>query len=215
MKRIIYTVVAAAAVLTGSVAAAAPALAGNGPGQSISAYYWQPNGHALGGPQAGPANFSSGNLALMAQNMHGQNINGLTITVTGTLDRSVVQNSYSGDVGSYARVWFDGAGGSSAQSPQGYLGQVWWAHGSNAVLDLNSNSGGPGPVGFILTMKVDASQSGNWSDWNGKDAYDNQALFQQAASHVQQMGLSFGGSSFFEDGDAGTGGITVTSITAS
>jgi hypothetical protein len=28
------------------------------------------------------------------------------------------------------------------------------------------------------------------------------------------MGLSFGGNSFFEDGDTGTGAITVTSIAA-
>ena len=204
---------ALAAILLGT-AGQASASTGNGNSDAISAYYWQPNGHALGGPQPGPASFSNpSGLALVDENMHGQNINKLTITVTGTLDRSVVQNAYSGDAGALARVWFDGAGGSSDQSPQGYLGQVWWAHPSSAVLDLNSNSGGTGPVGFTLYVTVDASNPGVWTDWNGKDANQNQALFTQAASHVQKMGLSFGGYSFFEDGVTGTGSLTIDSIT--
>jgi hypothetical protein len=210
MKRIIYTAVAAAAVLTGSVAAAAPALASNGPAQPISAYYWQPNGHALGGPQPGTADFSNpSSLALMTENAHGQNIAGRTITIQGHMDpnqATALHNAYPGDAGAYARIWFDGAGGSSAQSPQGYLGQVWWNH---AALDLNSAGN------FTVSARVDPTQGGAWSDWNGKDAVDNQALFNQAASHVQQIGLSFGGASFFEDGVTGTGAITIDSISVS
>lgn len=204
-KKIIYTGVAAAALLASGVAAAAPAMASNGPGQAISAYYWQPNGHALGGPQPGTADFSAGSLALMAENAHGQNIADQTITINGHMNPSQVHNSYSGDVGALARIWFDGAGGSSAQSPQGYLGQVWWAHPSSAVLDLNSTTGS-----FTLTMTVDPSAG--WSDWNGKDASQNVDLFNGAASHVQQIGLSFGGQSFFEDGVQGTGAITIDTI---
>jgi hypothetical protein len=214
MRRIIYTVAAAAAVLTGSVAAAAPALASNGPGQSISAYYWQPNGHALGGPRPGTADLSNpSGLALMTENAHGQNIAGQTITITAHMDPTQVtalHNAYSSDVGAYARVWFDGAGGTSAQSPQGYLGQVWWANVQ--VQNLNSpivDSNGE----MTLQAKVDPSQPNVWSDWNGKDANQNQALFNQAASHVQQIGLSFGGASFFEDGVTGTGAITIDNIT--
>jgi hypothetical protein len=209
MRRIIFVL----AAIAGLVAFAVPAtaMASNGPGQSISAYYWQPNAHALGGPQPGTAQFSNGYLALMSQNWHGQSILGQTITIQGYLDPSVViyggQPDGSG-VGSFARVWFDGAGGTSAQSPQGYLGQVWWAHPSSAVLDLNNQSGD-----FTLTIKVDPTVQGNWSDWNGKDAYDNQALFNGAASHVQEIGLSFGGGYFFENGDTGTGDITINSIT--
>jgi hypothetical protein len=215
MRRIILVLAAIAGLF--ALAAPAAAMASNGPGQSISAYYWQSNGHALGGPQsmANGASFSNGYLALVAENVHGQNINGMTITVTGYLDPSTLVQ-YQGQpdgsgIGSLARVWFDGAGGTSAQSPQGYLGQVWWAHPSSAVLDLNNYKTGA----FTLTVTVDPSAPGVWSDWNGKDAYDNQTLFTGAASAVQQIGLSFGGGFFFENGDTGTGSIQVTSITVS
>jgi hypothetical protein len=211
----IRTILAAAAaplalggVLLTTTAASASTGNGNGPGQSMNAYYWNANGHALSGPQGQPADFSNpAGLALVAENAHGQNIAGQTITIQGHMDPTQVTNlvnAYPGDVGAYARIWFDGAGGSSAQSPQGYLGQVWWNH---ATLDLNATTGS-----FTVSAHVDASQPYVWSDWNGKDANQNQALFQQAASHVQQMGLSFGGASFFEDGVTGTGAITIDSI---
>jgi hypothetical protein len=189
-------------------ATAASADTGNGNSAAISAYYWQPNGHALSGPQsAAPAPFG-GDLALISVKAHGQDINNTTITVTGYLDPStLVTPGSSADTAALARIWFNGAGGTSDQSPQGYLGQVWWAHPSSAVLDLNTQSGA-----FILTVKV--ALTSDWSDWNGKGADQNQALFTQAASHVQEMGLSFGGNNFFEDGDTGSGSITVTSITA-
>jgi hypothetical protein len=206
----IRTILAAAAapLAIGSVlltTTAASASTGSGNSDAISAYYWQPNGHALGGPQPDPASFNNpSGLALVDENMHGQNINGETITITGTLTPGAV-NAYSGDVNAYARIWFDGAGGSSEQSPQGYLGQVWWNH---ATLDVNKFAG-------TFTVTAVVSPTSDWSDWNGKSADQNQALFQQAASHVQKMGLSFGGQSFFEDGVTGSGGITVTSISAS
>lgn len=206
MKRIILTAAAVAAVLAGSVAAAAPALASNGPGQSISAYYWNANGHALTGPQSQPADFSNpAGLALATENAHGQNIAGQTITITGTVNVGALQNAYSGDSGAYARIWFDGAGGSSAQSPQGYLNQVWWNH---ATLDLNSATNGVVP----FTVQATVNPTSDWSNWNGIGADVNSSQFNGAASHVQQIGLSFGGASFFEDGVTGTGSITIDTI---
>jgi hypothetical protein len=55
MKRIIYTVAAAAAVLTGSVAAAAPAMASNGPAQFVTHINQHPDTTSLlpGYPVAG------------------------------------------------------------------------------------------------------------------------------------------------------------------
>jgi len=78
----IRTIFAAAAaplaiggVLLTTTAASASTGNGNGPGQSISAYYWNANGHALSGPQGDPADFSNpAGLALVAENAHGQNI---------------------------------------------------------------------------------------------------------------------------------------------
>jgi hypothetical protein len=191
------------------VAAAAPALASNGPSQSISAYYWNANGHALSGPQSQPADFRNpAGLALVAENAHGQNIAGQPITITGHMDpaqATQLANAYQGDTGAYARIWFDGAGGSSAQSPQGYMNQVWWNH---ATLDLNSATNGEVP--FIVHATVNPTS--DWSNWNGIGADVNASQFNGAASHVQQIGLSFGGASWFEDGVTGTGAITIDSI---
>jgi hypothetical protein len=213
----IRTIFAAAAaplaiggVLLTTTAASASTGNGNGPGQSISAYYWNANGHALSGPQCDPADFSNpAGLALVAENAHGQNIASRTITIKGHMDPSLataLHSAYQNDVGAYARIWFDGAGGSSAQSPQGYLGQVWWNH---AALDLNSSTASD-PTGFTVTAQV--MPTGDWGDWNGKTADQNVDLFNGAASHVQQIGLSFGGASWFEDGVTGIGAITIDSI---
>jgi hypothetical protein len=110
---------------------------------------------------------------------------------------------------SSARVWFSGAGGVSDQSPLGFEGQQWWAGwGSPAAPDLNSAGTGE----FTLTIQVSPT---GWSDWNSKQASDNQALFSQAASHVRDLGLSSGGGCFFSNGVAGTGGLSIDSITAS
>ena len=54
-------------------------------------------------------------------------------------------------------MWFNGAGGSSDQSPQGYMGQVWWSH--VAVKDLVANGDGT----YTLTATV--SPTADWSDW--------------------------------------------------
>jgi hypothetical protein len=64
-----------------------------------------------------------------------------------------------------------------------------------------------------LMSSTPGALSAGWSDYNGKQANDNQDLFSKAASHVQEMGLTFGGGSFFPKGVEGTGGITITGIT--
>ena len=58
------------------------------------------------------------------------------------------------------RVYFEGSGGGvSDDSPQGYLGQHWWAHPDSAVVYLNSQ----GTTEFTLTVHVGAT--GDWTDW--------------------------------------------------
>jgi hypothetical protein len=54
-----------------------------------------------------------------------------------------------------------------------------------------------------------------WSDYNGQQASDNIALFSAAASRVHDLGLSFGGGWFFENGVTGPGSLTITNITVS
>lgn len=201
-----------------ATAGQASAVAAGLPSSSdVSAYFYNPSGNALGGPQAmGPfgtahVSFGSQYLALVAENANNLNLLGNTVTITGHLDpgTSVQYQGYpdGSGIGPSARVWFNGAGGVSSESPQGYEGQQWWATwGSPAVLDLNNYGSGE----FSLTITVSPS---GWSDYNGKQASDNADLFNKAASRVQQLGLSFGGGYFFKNGVAGSGGITIDSIT--
>jgi hypothetical protein len=201
---------ALAAVLLGTAGQASAATVASS--SNASAYYWNPNGHALGGPQDmgliphSTVQFSpTQGLAKVMEKTNGQqqNLYGQTVTITGTVNASSLANLQSFDTGTYARVYFTGAGGTSDQSPQGYEGQSWWADA--AVQDLSTNGS------FKLTVTFLPSP-GVWSDWNGKQASDNAALFAQAASHVRELGLSFGGASFFEDGVTGAGSLTITSI---
>ncbi len=188
---------------------------------AVSAYFWQPNGHALGGPQDMPGasvSFGSHYLAKITEPMHNADLTvggGKTVTITGTISGTAL-DQYQGQVpgsglwDANARIYFQGAGGTSAESPQGYEGQSWWADGSPGsptVLDLNTQTGD-----FSLTMTVSPA---GWSDWNGKPASENVALFNQAASHVRELGLSFGGGYFYENGVAGAGTLTNVNITVS
>src|SRR5262249_9705034 len=158
-----------------------------------------PSGNALGGPQAmgtipgAHASFASGYLAKVTEKTNNANINGKTIVITGHLDQGTQVNYQNPDPyappTSTARVYFEGSGGGvSDGSPDGYLGQHWWANGA-ATIDLNSQ----GETEFSLSIKADPVL---WSDWNGQPASANVDLFKGAASHVRNIGLSFGGGWF-------------------
>jgi hypothetical protein len=85
------------------------------------------------------------------------------------------------------------------------MGQSWWGDPAGASFVLNQNNT------FSVTLKVDY-QAG-WSDWYGEPASGAQAMLEGAASHVRELGLSFGGGWFFENGVEGTGSLTITDIT--
>jgi len=202
---------ALAAVLLGTAGQASAAVQPPAP----SAYYYNPSGNALGGPQSAPGNdfsFASGYLAKITEKQNNANINHQTITITGHVDPgTVVSDQPNGGDSSTPpgapnmRVYFEGSGGGvSDGSPDGYMGQHWWAHPDSAVVYLNQRTGG-----FIMTVTVDPA---NWSDWNGQPASANQALFAGAATHVRNIGVSFGGGYFFENGVNGQGGVTIDSI---
>lgn len=85
------------------------------------------------------------------------------------------------------------------------MGQSWWGDPARASFVLNQNNT------FSVTLKVD--YQADWSDWYGEPASGAQAMFEGAASHVRELGLSFGGGWFFENGVEGTGSLTITDIT--
>jgi hypothetical protein len=223
-------------------AAAAPAIAGaallatTGAASAAvqqpawSAYYYNPSGNALGGPQpvgtvSTPSgvhvSLDGGYLAKVTEKMNNANLNGQWITITGHLDQGTAVTYQHPDQyappASTARVYFEGSGGGvSDGSPDGYEGQHWWANGE-ASFDLNMQ----GTTEFTLTIR--ATPDGGWSDWNGQSANGSPsmgALFTGAASHVRALGLSFGGGFFFENGVTGTNtpgpdGLIIDSITTS
>jgi hypothetical protein len=201
---------ALAAVLLGTAGQASAATV---PVPSTSAYFYNPSGNALGGPQpmpSGSVSFGSSYLAKVTEKTNNMDLRGKTITITGHVNSNNVSfRPNGGPTPPTARLYFLGAsGGVSDGSPDGYMGQSWWANvqadPSRSSFVLNQNGD------FSVTLKVDY-QAG-WSDWNGQFASDNQTLFEGAASHVQQVGLSFGGGSFFENGVTGNGSLHIDSI---
>jgi hypothetical protein len=207
---------ALAAVVLGTAGQASAAVTTAPP---VSAYYWQPNGHALGGPKSGnDVSFASGYLAKVTEKMNNADIRGQYITITGHWDQgtgTLADQPNGGDPqppalpDPTARVFFQGgSGGVTTGSPDGFMGQSWWANwGNPAVVHLNSQTSE-----FTVTIQVDPSQ---FSDWNGEQGANSPALFNDTASHVRQIGLSFGGGDFFENGVTGQGGITIDGITVS
>lgn len=69
------------------------------------------------------------------------------------------------------------------------------------------------------TVTVSANvEPSEWSDWNGQLGSTVGDGFAAAASHVTEIGLSFGGGCFFENGVGttdGSGSLTLNSFTAS
>jgi hypothetical protein len=70
--------------------------------------------------------------------------------------------------------------------------------------------------GNHLTVTA-AVQPDQWSDWNGQSGTTVPAGFAAAASHVNEIGLSFGGGCFFENGvgtSDGSGTLVLNSYSA-
>jgi hypothetical protein len=75
--------------------------------------------------------------------------------------------------------------------PAGFYTQFWWSDGINLPM-VTGNQSQP-----ALTETMSPN---DWSDWDGQPASEFPLTFIQAAEHVQSIGLSFGGSCFFETG---------------
>ena len=82
----------------------------------------------------------------------------------------------------------------------------WWSNPENQILITNGH--------FSLDAVVEPTE---WSDWNGQPGATQAAGFNDAASNVTMIGLSFGGGCFFENGVGttdGSGTFTLDSYSA-
>jgi len=84
--------------------------------------------------------------------------------------------------------------GTGGTTGTGFYTQFWW---SNPV-NLQMLTGDQGPT----TITANLADPAEWSDWNGQSGANPAVTpaFETATSHVQEIGLSFGGECFFETG---------------
>ena len=78
--------------------------------------------------------------------------------------------------------------------PAGFYTQFWWSNPEHVEL-LNGSQAS-------MMMAANMANPAEWSDWDGKSATDPlvTAAFIKATQNVQAIGLSFGGTCFFETG---------------
>lgn len=79
--------------------------------------------------------------------------------------------------------------------PAGFYTKFWWSNPVNLEM-LSGNEGNPTP----LRISADLGDLSQWSDWDGKHAFEQPEAFMEAVQKVQSIGLSFGGECFFETG---------------
>lgn len=224
MRRIALCAVSgltAALLLTG-VAQAAP---GNGAASGWHLAYFQNTAPQPSSPSAPSApggiaqlSFTNApNTSLLVTSQKAQfgsllgNLSGKTVTATFTVSGATGAFTYYGEgtpsnpcgTPANARLYFEtsNAGGFDET-------HYWWSNPASATLANGT---------YTVTAKVDGSQ---WSDFYGHFGNDPSyaAGFAAAASNVTQIGLSFGGGCFFENGVGttdGSGSLTLNSYSAS
>lgn len=127
-----------------------------------------------------------------------------SVTVSG-LSTSASFGYYGGFCGSstsYVRIYFKTSNAGGFQETQ-----YWWSHAAH--LDLTGNE--------TATLTTSFGDAPDWSDVYGHYASDPgyAAGFQAAVSHVTEIGLSFGGGCFYENGvgtSDGSGTFTLNSF---
>jgi len=84
--------------------------------------------------------------------------------------------------------------GTGGTTGTGFYTRFWWSHPVQPH-DLTSGS-------QSLTMSAEMADPAEWSDWNGQSGANPAVTpaFETAITHVQEIGLSFGGECFFETG---------------
>ncbi len=208
-----------AAALT---AATAQAAAGGSPASGWHIAYYQntaPSPSFGQAPSASPGiaslNFTDQpNTSLLVTDQKAQfgsllgNLTGKTITANFTISGATGAFTYYGEGTSSnpcatpanTRLYFEtsNAGGFAYT-------HYWWSNPASVVLQNGT---------FTVTAPVAPNA---WSDWNGQQGSTVPDGFRAAASNVTEIGLSFGGGCFFENGVGttdGSGTLTLNSYTA-
>lgn len=223
MRRIALAAVSSliAALLMTGAAQAAP---GNGAASGWHISYFQNTAPSPSSPSAPSApggiaslNFTSApNTSLLVTSQKAQfggllgNLAGKTVTATFTISGATAPFTYYGEgapsnpcgTPANTRLYFDtsNAGGFDET-------HYWWSNPASAVLANGT---------YTVTAKVDGSQ---WTDFFGHSGSDPaySSGFAAAASNVTDIGLSFGGGCFFENGVGtadGSGSLTLSSYSA-
>lgn len=192
---------------------------------SWSAFYWNPSGNSLGGPHAAGVDandastpFSPGYLALVttrAKALTGD-LTGATIQVTVSVTDAFSTvwrygGATCGNTPPSVRLYFDsngvpGYGGANGNG--GFYTQFWWSNPSSSA--ISSITSPDGSAAFTFDVTVNPAQ---WSDWNGQAGTTVPHAFATAAAHVKDIGVSFGGGCFFENGvtsQDGSGSFTLS-----
>jgi hypothetical protein len=218
MRKIILTIAAVAAVAA-PVAAASAASAGTvASSNDWSANYINSGGQQEGGPQGVGAGssaivpLSSGNYitnVFTKQKADTGNLLGKTVSVT--IDPTALQNIQGNPNGgdpstASVRFVFEGASNNT-----GYVTQHWWSNPVN--VDLHATQ--PQKISVLIGVDPSSLPDGGWSDYYGQPALGNDASFNQAASHVRDIGLSFGSGYFFENGVTADGSLSMTQFIVS
>lgn len=161
------------------------------------------SGHALSPLPAAYAggtasfNFASGSFTALlisdaktlTGNLTGKTLND-TISVTGmNAAASFVDQNNGGCTPDRQSVRF------YFETPGFAYANFWW---SNPVSVTLANNGAGGVAS--TTISASLSDPSQWSDYNGKSGTTDVAGFTAAVAKVSQVGLSFGGGCFFENG---------------
>jgi hypothetical protein len=124
--------------------------------------------------------------ATIFMTQHNQNC---TSNVPGTVRFYFVSPSASGpSIGTSP----PGTGGTTGA---GFYTRFWWSNPISTTLTTGNESG--------KLIKAKMNEPALWSDWNGKRPIEDPSVmeaFEEAIREVQTVGLSFGGTCFFETG---------------
>jgi hypothetical protein len=220
-------ILAAALTVGGTLAVGGVALGDPGGGSASGWHvgYYTPSGRALSMAQA-PAPASGGiatlnftnqaNTALLVTGQSAQyrglvgDMTGKSVTASFTVSGLTGSANYYGEpdacggTTAYVRYFFEtsNAGGFNET-------HYWWSNPVAAALSTNGT----------VTLPSVPLTGANWSDYYGHFGNDPaySSGFDSAVGHVTQIGLSFGGGCFFENGVGttdGSGTFTLNSYTA-
>lgn len=112
-----------------------------------------------------------------------------TVTVSGASGSSAFVTQHGGGCGNPPAVRF------YFRTPGFAYTHFWWSNPESYVL-----------ANGTATLTAPLSDPSQWSDYNGKFGNQNPAAFAKAVAKVSQVGLSYGGDCFFENGATVTSG---------